>query len=118
MEGKKMTVAVTVLPIEHIVYDEKKKQPMLRGTRYTVAFLATFLDDPEWTVERMVESYPLTPAQIHAAWSYYYDHKPEIDALLEQEAKRDEQAPIALHSAPKYTEAIARRAAKKKKGDQ
>lgn len=52
----------------------------------TVAFLSTFLDDPDWPVERISAEYGLTPAEIHAAWSYYYDHKDEIDdSIVEAE---------------------------------
>ena len=98
----------SMLPPEYIYYDEKKKQPMLIGTHYTVAFLATFIDHPDWTVERLVASYPMTQEQIYAAWAYYSKYKAEIDAILEYEAKRDEQAAIALHDVAKYVEAIAK----------
>ena len=89
---------------EYIVFDPNKRQPMLRGTRFSVAFLATFLHDPEWSVERIVKNYPLTPAQIYAAWSYYYDHREEIDRLLQEEAARGEQVGTPLSSIPKYAE--------------
>ena len=98
----------SLLPPEYIYYDEKKKQPMLVGTRFTVAFLATFVDDPEWTVERMVANYPMTQEQIYAAWAYYSRYKTEIDAILEQEAIRGDQVGVALSSIPHFAEAIAK----------
>lgn len=62
-----MTSIKHILPIEHIVFDPEKGKAMIAGTRFSVAFLATFLSDPEWTGERIAANYPLTPAQIHAA---------------------------------------------------
>jgi len=41
--------------------------------------MTIFLNDPEWSVDRICEEYDLTPAQVYAAWLYYYDHKEEID---------------------------------------
>jgi hypothetical protein len=50
-----MVVKLEILPIEHIIYTSRKKQSMLRDTGYSIAFLATFLRDSTWTVERIVE---------------------------------------------------------------
>jgi uncharacterized protein (DUF433 family) len=84
-----MTSKTYVLPIEHIEYNPTKRRAMVAGTRLSVAFMATFLRDPEWTVERIVENYPfLNPAQIYAAWSYYYDHQEDIDSELREESER------------------------------
>jgi uncharacterized protein (DUF433 family) len=84
-----MTTKTTILPIEHIEYNPKKRRAMVAGTRLSVAFMATFLQDPEWTADRIVENYPfLTHAQVYAAWSYYYDHKEEIDRELKEESER------------------------------
>jgi uncharacterized protein (DUF433 family) len=103
-----MTVPATILPIEYIVFDPQKNQPMLVGTRFSVAFLATFLENPEWTVERMVANYPLTAAQIYAAWSYYHDHHDEIDRILKEEAERGQQVGKPLSSLSGYDEFMAR----------
>ncbi len=35
-------------------------------------------------------SRPLTLAAVHAALTYYYDHKPEIDASFEEDRQWDE----------------------------
>lgn len=56
------------------------------GKGVTVEFLSTFIDDPDWTVESICEGYDLTPAELHAAWSFYYDHKDEIDRRVAEES--------------------------------
>ena len=56
----------------------------------------------------ILECYPdLTPAQVHAALTYYYDHTDEIEAEL----RRDEEAAGQFEA--EKAEAIARRAARK-----
>jgi len=82
-----MSKTIQVLPIEHIVYHPQKKKPVIAGTVLSVAFLSGFLNKPEWTAERIAQNYELTPAQVYAAWAYYYDHQAEIDAQLETEGE-------------------------------
>jgi hypothetical protein len=36
-------------------------------------------------------SRPLTLAEVHAALTYYYDHKDEIDACIEEDRQWDER---------------------------
>lgn len=44
-----------------------------------------------WSAEEIQAQHPhLSLAQIHAALSYYYDHKPEIDAEIERMIREDE----------------------------
>ena len=82
----------TLTPIKHIDFKANGK-PILAGTRLSIEFLAAFVDDPEWSVERLCETYALTPGQVYAAWSFYYDHKEEIDrALSEKSPRPDEEA--------------------------
>ena len=39
-----------------------------------------------WSAEEIVRQYPhLTPAEVHAALAYYFDHREEIDAELADE---------------------------------
>jgi uncharacterized protein (DUF433 family) len=85
-----MTIETTILPIVHIAYNTKKHRAVIAGTRLSVAFMTTFLRDPVWTVEKILEYYPfLSPVQIYAAWSYYYDHKDEIDRELKDIAEHE-----------------------------
>jgi uncharacterized protein (DUF433 family) len=76
-----------IIPINYIERKLNSKKYKIVGSRLTVDFLSLFIDDPEWPVERISENYSLTPAEIYAAWSFYYDHKDEIDAhIAEQNA--------------------------------
>lgn len=62
--------------------------PVIVGTRIPVRLVYQRAQAGE-TVEVIRQAYPhLTPAQIHDALSYAYDHLAEI----EQELQRDEQA--------------------------
>lgn len=78
-----------IIPIQYIEKKPHSSQYRIVGKGITVTFLACLLNDPEWTVTRISEEYGLTPAEIHAAWSFYYDHKDEIDPLLEDLAMQD-----------------------------
>jgi uncharacterized protein (DUF433 family) len=81
----------TLTPIQHIQFKPNGK-PFLAGTRFSVAFLAAFVDDPDWSIERICKTYNLTPGQVYAVWSYYYDHKEEIDRILEDTPQRPDEA--------------------------
>jgi len=59
--------------------------PNIAGRRLTVRFMSIFLNDPEWTVDRICEEYNLVPAQVYAAWTYYYDHKEAIDRIIAED---------------------------------
>lgn len=75
------------VPMEYLEFDTEKNSVMLAGSRLSVAFMAMFLKNPEWTVEKILENYPfLTHAKIYAAWAYYYDHQEEIEEELRREA--------------------------------
>jgi hypothetical protein len=45
----------------------------------------------------------LTPAEVYAAWAYYYDHKAEIDARIQADREAAEQ----LLADPAYQAEIA-----------
>lgn len=70
----------TVLAIEHVVTDPKMHngRPYLAGRGITVDFIAE-LYNFGWTTDDLMEHYELTPGQVHAALSYYFDHKEQID---------------------------------------
>ncbi len=86
----------TVLPITHIVRTPSicGGVPRINETRITVDWIVGQMLYAGRTVEHMVEDYahvPLTPAQVHAALAYYYDHRAEIDDLIaKSEALFDE----------------------------
>ena len=64
--------------------DILKGEPVIRGTRIGVRHIV------EWerqglTTDEIIAMYPhLTHAQVHDALSYFFDHKSEIDHLIEE----------------------------------
>lgn len=81
-----------VLTINHIVSDPEKHQgkPRIAGKGVTVQHLAA-LYRLGWTADELADDYELTQGEIHAALSYYFDHKAEIDAAIESAEKLAEQ---------------------------
>lgn len=65
-------------------YVERKKttcggRPVIRGTRFPVSSIV-WNHKLGLTIEEMLREFPfLTPAQVHDALSYYYDHQAEIE---------------------------------------
>ena len=56
--------------------------PCIRGTRIPVWVLAAIHKQGD-TPEDILDLYPnLSAAQVYAALSYYYEHRPEIDAEI------------------------------------
>lgn len=37
-----------------------------------------------WSLDKIANEFDLTPGQIHAALSYYHDHRDEIDSQLRE----------------------------------
>lgn len=74
-------VIISINYIERKPHSEKYR---IVDKGVTVDFLSLFINDPEWPLERICEDYNLTPAEVHAAWSFYYDHQHEIDTRLAQ----------------------------------
>lgn len=63
-------------------YIERKPQSehyRIVGKGITVEFVSRLITDPEWPVDRICDEYGLTPAEVHAAGLFYYEHKDEID---------------------------------------
>ncbi|MEX2247524.1 MAG: DUF433 domain-containing protein [Dehalococcoidia bacterium] len=57
-------------------------RPRIARTRIAIDFIARFLHSGIGATE-ILEMYPhLTPAAVHDAISYYYDHQPEVDASI------------------------------------
>jgi uncharacterized protein (DUF433 family) len=73
--------AVEAAPINHIVIING--DPSIASTGLKIGFVVDWVLNRHWTFDVIEREYGLTPAQIHAALSYYYDHKAEIDAWIE-----------------------------------
>jgi uncharacterized protein (DUF433 family) len=59
--------------------------PRIEGTRITVNLLVREIVHGQRTAGEVLVGHPhLSLAQIHAALAYYYDHRAEVDASLQQ----------------------------------
>jgi uncharacterized protein (DUF433 family) len=85
-------------------------KPHVEGHRIAVHHVAWWYSWGE-SAETLASEYHLTPAEVHAALAYYYDHKGEIDREIAREAAEHaaradaDTSPIAI----RLREAIARR---------
>jgi uncharacterized protein (DUF433 family) len=70
----------------HIVIDDQGRA-CIAGTSFRVDQIAMEHVAYGWTAEEIfVQHYRrLTPAQIHSALAYYYDHESEINAVIQRE---------------------------------
>lgn len=75
-----------IIPINIIERKPNSSHYRVVGKGVTVAFLSRLLNDPTWTVPRICDNFNLTPAEVHAAWAFYYAHQAEIDHLVEASA--------------------------------
>jgi uncharacterized protein (DUF433 family) len=79
-----MTVVTTEHP--HIVRNARigEGEPIVVGTAVRVRILVEYWREGT-SPEELIEAFPhLTLAQVFDALSYYQDHQPEINALIEQ----------------------------------
>ncbi|MBI5932013.1 MAG: DUF433 domain-containing protein [Chloroflexi bacterium] len=93
-----------ILIIEHIesTADVLGGKPRIAGTRIRVQDIVGYHLLGGWSVERVAEELEITPAEIHAALSYYYSHREEIDQDIESSKSID---PDLLHA---YTDRRAK----------
>ena len=66
---------------QHIVISPgiRAGKPRVIGRRITVADIATWHLQQNLPIHELVQEFDLTPAQVYAALTYYYDHQAEID---------------------------------------
>jgi uncharacterized protein (DUF433 family) len=74
--------APAIVPINYIERKPDSDKYRIVGKGVTVDFLSLFINDPEWDIGRIEAEYGVTPSEIHAAWSFYYDHQAEIDERM------------------------------------
>jgi uncharacterized protein (DUF433 family) len=67
-------------------------RPCIDGTRISVMDIVSLerLGVPLDGMQTHYSSRPLTRAEVHAALTYYYDHKTEIDGYFEADLRWDE----------------------------
>lgn len=87
-----MKIPVAINHIELVQKRSGKFRAHLIGKRISVHDIASMVKFGNSSVEWIVENYDLTPAQVYAALSFYYDHQEMIDREIEE----DEQETQAL----------------------
>ena len=73
---------------EHIEIVDGAAGPKARiaGSRIRVLDVAIWHEKPGLSADEIVEQHPhLTPADVYAALAHYWDHRQEIDAVIEAE---------------------------------
>ncbi len=65
-------------------------KPAIAGTRLTVADIALLHLKLGMALEEIAAKYSLTLADVHAAMTYYYDHRSEIDRSISEDAAFEE----------------------------
>jgi uncharacterized protein (DUF433 family) len=84
-----MSDEVTTYP--HITFSQRDV-PCIDGTRHRVIDIVADHVAHGYSAGQIVEHYPdLTPAQVYAALTYYYDHQAELDAALIASYEQAEQ---------------------------
>jgi uncharacterized protein (DUF433 family) len=85
--------------------------PCIDETRHRVIDIVADHVAHGYSAAQIVEQYPdLTPAQVHAALTYYYDHQAELDAALMESYTQAEQGRRHHTPHPKLVAARARQA--------
>lgn len=88
----------------HIFLDDKGR-PWIGDTAYRVSMVVREYGLPDgYTPEQIAEAHyhELTLAQIHAALSYYYEHKAAIDEEIEEEHRYFEESRAKAEADPNY----------------
>jgi uncharacterized protein (DUF433 family) len=84
----------TVAPVNYI--EIRDGIPVIAPRGHKVAFIAAEYVHGGMSIEWIAENYDLTPAQIHAALSYYYDHTEELDRYAQENDAQIEQEGVPL----------------------
>jgi uncharacterized protein (DUF433 family) len=75
--------------------------PVIAGTRIRVIDIVVDQMAHGWDAPQIQRQHPqLTLAQIYSALAYYHDHQPELDAVIEQRLRREEQVIARLEQSP------------------
>ena len=89
-------MATTRHDIKHIVStpEIRSGRPRIDGHRITVADIALAYEGARggWSIERVADEFGLPHSKVHAALSYYYDHREVVDGQIDE----DEAAGINL----------------------
>lgn len=87
----------TVQPIELITTDPgvRNGQPCIAGTGIRIVDIAIAHLFHERTADEIGSDYDLTSAQVHAALSFYYQHKAELDEEIRRQVKEAQELKVS-----------------------
>lgn len=93
------------MPVEvtypHIVKEPGKPARLERHRRTRVAMIVVDNQGRGWSAEEIVHQYPyLSLAEVHAALTYYHDHREEIDREIESEDAEVERLRLSTPESP------------------
>ena len=74
-------MSTTQVSIEHISIDPEIRfgKPCIQGTRIAVIDIVNCYLKMEESLEKIAKDYDLSLASVHAAMTYYYDHREEFE---------------------------------------
>lgn len=83
----------TIHPIDTIVSDPENRggQPIIVGTSIRVVDVVASHIYRGLQAEELATNFALDMGQVYAALAYYYQHKPEMDARMRQDASKAER---------------------------
>ena len=94
----------------HITHDERGVA-RIDATRHRVIDIAADYIAHGYGAAQIVEQYPdLSLAQVHAAFTYYFDHRDQIDAELIERYRQSERLRQEQPLHPKLLAALAEQA--------
>jgi uncharacterized protein (DUF433 family) len=80
------------LTYPHIVKNPGEPARLERHARTRVAMIVADYLWRGWSAEEIARQYPhLTPGEVHAALTYYFDHREEVEAELVAEYREVEE---------------------------
>ncbi len=86
------TVDTTTSTYPHIVTADRGPARLLRLPRVRVAQIVMDHLAHGWSVDEMCRQHPhLSPAEVHAAMLYYWDHRKEIDHDIHEDWQSADQ---------------------------
>jgi uncharacterized protein (DUF433 family) len=83
----KMSPTLNTLSYLELVHTHRGTEIRIAGTAITVEEIVMMHLINESPIPWISENFDLSPAQIHAALAYHYDHQAEIMARIEAKAK-------------------------------
>ncbi|MEH2458348.1 DUF433 domain-containing protein [Nostoc sp.] len=90
----------TTTEYKHILVNEGNV-PFIKGTSMKIVELITSIHAYGWSPEELHFQYPhLTMSQIYSALAYYWEHKEEIDADMQQRFEYAEKLRLETGESP------------------